>query len=54
MKRKIRIEVELDDYEFYCKKCKTIHTKSAYAIAQSAMNVPLVYSCKCGNKINLY
>ena len=53
MGKKITMEVELGEYEFYCEKCKTIHTKSAYAIAQAAMNVPLVYSCKCGNKINL-
>lgn len=44
---------ELGEYEFYCSKCKTVHTKSAYAIAQAAMNVRLVFTCTCGNKINL-
>ena len=46
-------ERELLDNEFYCKKCKTIHTKSTYAVAQRAMNVDLVFTCDCGNKINL-
>ena len=46
-------ERELLDNEFYCKKCQTIHTKSTYAIAQRAMNVDLVFTCDCGNKINL-
>ena len=44
---------ELGEFEFYCSKCKTVHTKSAYAVAQAAMNVRLVFTCTCGNKINL-
>lgn len=44
---------ELGQFEFYCSKCKTAHIKSAYAIAQAAMNVILVFTCTCGNKINL-
>ena len=44
---------ELGEFEFYCSKCKTTHTKSAYAIAQSVMNVRLVFTCACGNKIDL-
>lgn len=44
---------ELLDNEFYCSKCDTIHTKTAYAIAQTAMNVKLVFTCTCGNKIDL-
>lgn len=44
---------ELGEFEFYCSKCKTVHTKSAYAIAQAAMNVRLVFTCTCGNKIDL-
>ena len=44
---------ELSEFEFLCNKCKTIHRKSPYAIAQKAMNVRLVFTCSCGNKINL-
>ena len=44
---------ELGEFDFYCSKCKTVHTKSAYAIAQSAMNVRLVFTCTCGNKIKM-
>lgn len=44
---------ELGEFDFYCSKCKTVHTKSAYAIAQAAMNVRLVFTCTCGNKIDL-
>jgi len=44
---------KLGKYEFYCSKCKKVHTKSAYAIAQTAMNVRLIFTCTCGNKIKL-
>ena len=43
----------LEPFEFYCSKCKTIHKKSPYAIAQAAMNVRVVFTCTCGNKISL-
>lgn len=46
-------EVELSKHQFYCEKCKTIHNKSLYAIAQIASGVRLVFTCKCGNKIYL-
>lgn len=50
----IKIEKrELLDNEFYCNKCDTIHTKTAYAIAQTAMNIELIFTCTCGNKIDL-
>lgn len=49
----VTTERELLEYEFYCCKCKTIHTKSTYAIAQRAMNVDLIFTCTCGNKIDL-
>jgi len=39
--------------EFHCSKCNTIHTRSAYAIAQRSMNVDLIFTCDCGNKINV-
>ena len=39
--------------EFFCNKCKTIHKKSAYAIAQYVMRVDLIFTCVCKNKINL-
>ena len=44
---------QLEPFEFYCSKCKTIHKKSTYAIAQAAMNIRLVFTCTCGNKIDL-
>ena len=44
---------QLEPFEFYCSNCKTIHKKTTYAIAQAAMNVRLVFTCTCGNKINL-
>ena len=43
----------LKPFEFRCSKCNTIHKKNAYAIAQNAMNVGLVFTCTCGNKIDL-
>lgn len=39
--------------EFYCIKCDTIHTKAPYAIAQKAMNIDIIFTCPCGNKIDL-
>jgi hypothetical protein len=39
--------------EFHCSNCNTIHTRSSYAIAQRAMNVDLIFTCDCGNKINV-
>tara|TARA_R110000796_G_scaffold58413_8_gene134985 strand:+ start:1267 stop:1575 length:309 start_codon:yes stop_codon:yes gene_type:complete len=39
--------------EFHCSKCNTIHTRSAYAIAQRSMNVDLIFTCDCGNKIDV-
>lgn len=56
-KKKKFVEVtsirELTPWEFQCKKCKKIHEKSAYAIAQAVMKVKLIFTCDCGNKINL-
>lgn len=39
--------------EFHCSKCNTIHTRSAYAIAQRSMNVDLIFTCDCGNNIDV-
>lgn len=44
---------KLEPYEFHCNKCNTIHKKTAYAIAQHAMGVELIFTCACGNKIDL-
>ena len=44
---------ELEPYEFHCNKCNTIHKKTAYAIAQHTMGVALIFTCTCGNKIDL-
>ena len=46
--KKVTIEVELESNQFQCKKCKAIHTKSVYAIAQNAMGVTLIFTCDCG------
>jgi RNase P subunit RPR2 len=53
MSKKVTIEVELGAYQFQCDKCKTIHDKSAYAIAQQAMGVALIFTCECGHKTHL-
>jgi len=44
---------ELKPFEFHCSKCNTIHEKNAYTIAQNAIGVRLVFTCTCGNKIDL-
>jgi RNase P subunit RPR2 len=46
-------ERELGKYEFFCKKCKKLHTMSTYAIAQLTMGNELIFSCTCGEKITL-
>lgn len=46
-------ERKLGEYEFVCKKCGSLHTQIPYAVAQLAMGNPLIFSCSCGNKINL-
>lgn len=50
---KVDIKYKLKPYEFYCDKCKSVHKKTPYAIAQKAMNVDLIFTCTCGNKIDL-
>lgn len=45
---------ELDETEFFCKECNTVHKKSPYAIAQKAMGVDLIFTCDCGNKVDLF
>lgn len=44
---------ELGKYEFFCKKCKGLHTISTYAIAQLTMGNELIFLCTCGEKITL-
>lgn len=44
---------KLGKYEFYCSKCNTIHQMSSYAIAQRTMGHKLIFTCTCGNKIDL-
>lgn len=51
--KKVLIEVELKPYEFYCSNCKTIHKQSPYAVAQLTMGNELIFTCDCGNKIEL-
>jgi hypothetical protein len=44
---------KLGEYEFHCSKCNTIHQMSSYAIAQRTMGHELIFTCTCGNKIDL-
>jgi len=44
---------DLESFEFFCDECNTIHTKTPYAIAQHTMGVELIFTCECGNKIDL-
>ncbi|MDP2692740.1 MAG: hypothetical protein Q8O88_03830 [bacterium] len=53
MTTKKKKEKKLGEYEFRCDKCKKIHKMSAFAVAQIAMHVPLIFTCSCGNKIDL-
>lgn len=50
---KVLIEVKLGDYEFYCNKCKKIHKQSPYCIAQKCMGHEVIFTCDCGNKIEV-
>lgn len=45
--------IQLGKYDFICDKCNKVHTQSAYAIAQTAMHNELIFTCDCGNKIEL-
>lgn len=48
-----RFKDEPLNYHFRCDKCAKTHKMNSYAIAQRAMNVKVVFTCECGNKINL-
>lgn len=37
--------VKLGDYEFYCEGCKKVQLKSAYCVAQQAMNYEVEFTC---------
>ena len=43
--------LKLGKHDFICDNCDKIHTKTAYAIAQTAMNNELIFTCNCGYKI---
>lgn len=43
----------LGKYEFYCKKCNTIHEMASYCVAQITMGNEMLFTCKCGNEIEL-
>ena len=45
--------IETCKYQFKCQECGKIHEMSAYALAQQAMNVALIFNCDCGNKIDI-
>lgn len=36
--------------QFQCQKCKKVHNKSAYCVAQQAMHHALTFTCDCGHK----
>lgn len=53
MKVKEIKERDLGKYEFFCKKCKSVHTMSSYAVAQLTMGHELIFTCPCDAKITL-
>jgi len=40
----------LGEFQFECKKCKKVHERSIYCIAQQAMGHAIVFTCDCGEK----
>lgn len=50
---KVITEVTLGDYDFQCNKCKKIHHKSAYCIAQQAMSHQLTFTCAYGHTMDV-
>lgn len=44
---------ELSPYQFRCNKCGAVHNMSPWSIAQQTMKVKMVFTCECGNRINL-
>lgn len=46
-------DYKLKDYEFHCNKCNTVHKASAYCIAQKTMGYEIIFTCECGNKIEV-
>lgn len=52
MKTKTK-KIKLGDYDFQCPKCKRIHTKSAYCVAQQTMHHSVTFPCVCGKKIEM-
>lgn len=41
------------DYDFLCEKCKKVHHKSVYCIAQQASGHTIIFTCDCGHKMNV-
>lgn len=48
--KKIKV---LGDYNFQCPKCKLIHKKSFYCIAQQAMGHKIYFTCTCNNNFKV-
>lgn len=46
-------EIVLDEDQFVCPQCNTVHTKSIYCLAQNAMGHDMTFTCKCDNYIDL-
>lgn len=44
---------ELSKYEILCEKCNHVEQMIPYCIAQLTMGNPVIFTCKCGNKIEL-
>jgi hypothetical protein len=52
-KIKVTTTVELTQYQFQCKGCKSIVDMSVYCLAQLSSGHGIVYTCECGHKTNL-
>lgn len=50
---KLKNEKKLNEFEFQCSKCKKIHEKAYYAIAQLAQGHKIKFTCDCGHKMIL-
>lgn len=49
----LEMKSKLKQYEFLCKKCLTTHKMSVYAVAQLTSGNNLIFTCQCGEKIDL-
>jgi hypothetical protein len=52
-KKQTAPEHPLGEYDFQCEKCKAVHHKSVYCIAQQASGNEIVFTCPCGHKMDV-